>query len=485
MTNRLSPVWLALVAVVITPGCGLWPRSPIINGVSPNAGLTSGGTSVTITGANFRAGATVLFGGAGASSVTVASATQIQAITPAHAAGTVDVTVRNADGQSSTLGSSRGFIYTTPPVGPPRITSISPNSATPGTQVTINGANFAGGAAVAFGGTSAVSTIFVSSTQLISSVPIIGTGVVDVKVTNPGGPSATLRRGFTVVAPQSLLAGMTPGNLKVPSGWTLVATQDFEGSIPSGQYTIGEITATRVHSGTHSLVGHITGDSATVAWGIFNVQANEYYLSYFEYDDTNATVGQDFFFNRIYRNVPCCNPPFQEVEVNGGDGNLSPGYISPTDDIVMIGQAPHDFADWAHSAKVTVNEGIWVQYEFWMRGNSCSGSTANNDGFYRFFKNGRLLISNNAINLTGCPTFNNDPLITVQAAGVASYNMYTSGTTTAGPCACVDCPGRPDNQVSCAPFSACPRFQTDGVTTCWGSQAPFNRYIDDVIVLRK
>jgi IPT/TIG domain-containing protein len=58
--NRLSSVWLALVVAVITPGCDSRPPSPIINGVSPNAGPTSGGTSVTITGENFRAGATVL-----------------------------------------------------------------------------------------------------------------------------------------------------------------------------------------------------------------------------------------------------------------------------------------------------------------------------------------------------------------------------------------------------------------------------------------
>ncbi len=58
--NRPSPVWLALVVAISTLGCGGRPRSPIINGVSPNAGPTSGGTSVTITGANFRAGATVL-----------------------------------------------------------------------------------------------------------------------------------------------------------------------------------------------------------------------------------------------------------------------------------------------------------------------------------------------------------------------------------------------------------------------------------------
>ncbi len=87
--------------------------SPIVRGVSPNSGPPSGGTPVTLSGSNFQAGATVLFGGVTASSVTASSATQIQAVAPAHLAGTVDITVRNPDAQSSTLAS--GFTYTTQP----------------------------------------------------------------------------------------------------------------------------------------------------------------------------------------------------------------------------------------------------------------------------------------------------------------------------------------------------------------------------------
>jgi hypothetical protein len=81
-----------------------------------------------------------------------------------------------------------------------------------------------------------------------------------------------------MVAPQSLLAGMTPGNLKVPAGWTLVATQDFEESIPSSQYTVGtDILSTPAHTGTHSLRGINSEDGATVKLGVPNVQATEYY----------------------------------------------------------------------------------------------------------------------------------------------------------------------------------------------------------------
>jgi len=82
---------------------------PVVTSVSPNRGPASGGTNVTIAGSNFKAGATVTFGGAACDGVTVVSTSQVTCTTPAHYPATVDVTVRNPDGQSGTL--LRGFTY--------------------------------------------------------------------------------------------------------------------------------------------------------------------------------------------------------------------------------------------------------------------------------------------------------------------------------------------------------------------------------------
>jgi hypothetical protein len=84
---------------------------PTVTGVSPNAGPTGGGTAVMISGTNFASGATLNFGGVAASNVNVVNSTTISAVTPAHAAGAVDVTVTNMDGLSGTLAS--GYSYTT------------------------------------------------------------------------------------------------------------------------------------------------------------------------------------------------------------------------------------------------------------------------------------------------------------------------------------------------------------------------------------
>src|SRR4029077_20107413 len=57
------------------------PSAPTVTSVSPNTGPATGGTSVTITGTNFVSGATVTLGGTPATSVVVASSTQITATT--------------------------------------------------------------------------------------------------------------------------------------------------------------------------------------------------------------------------------------------------------------------------------------------------------------------------------------------------------------------------------------------------------------------
>lgn len=82
---------------------------PSITSVTPNSGPESGGTKVIINGANFKDGASVLFGQAVASNVIVESANKITAEAPAHYPAKVDITVNNPDGtKGSLLG---GFTY--------------------------------------------------------------------------------------------------------------------------------------------------------------------------------------------------------------------------------------------------------------------------------------------------------------------------------------------------------------------------------------
>jgi hypothetical protein len=85
-----------------------------VTSVSPNSGSTAGGTVVFVTGSGYcNVTSAVKFGATNATSFTVLSDTSIRAVAPAHAAGTVDVTVTNGPGTSATSGAD-SYTFATP-----------------------------------------------------------------------------------------------------------------------------------------------------------------------------------------------------------------------------------------------------------------------------------------------------------------------------------------------------------------------------------
>jgi len=90
---------------------------PAITSLLPITGRTNGGTMVTLTGSNFLSGASVQFGGSNATAVTVNSATQITASTPANGPGAVNVAVLNPNGL--TVTNLNAFTYVLPPLPVP------------------------------------------------------------------------------------------------------------------------------------------------------------------------------------------------------------------------------------------------------------------------------------------------------------------------------------------------------------------------------
>jgi hypothetical protein len=113
--------WLALAVLLCTAGvfagCSSSPTAPTqtaltVASVAPSRGGTGGGTTVTITGSGFSAGAAVTVGGTPATDIKVVSATSITAVTPSRtAAGSSDVTVTVAATSASLAG---GFNYVAP-----------------------------------------------------------------------------------------------------------------------------------------------------------------------------------------------------------------------------------------------------------------------------------------------------------------------------------------------------------------------------------
>lgn len=194
---------------------------PTITTISPTTGSLLGGTTVTITGTGFQSGATVTFGGAVALNVTVTGGTTITATTPAHSAGTVNVTVTNPDG--STVTQTGGFTYGLPPT----IISVSPNTGPPlgGAIVTITGTEFQQGATVTFGGVAATNVVVGGDTQTIqATTPAHAVGAVDVTVTNPDGRSFTLPKAYTYSGNTLTVTSIAPTNGTTAGGTPVTIT---------------------------------------------------------------------------------------------------------------------------------------------------------------------------------------------------------------------------------------------------------------------
>jgi len=92
-------------ATFVTPSTA----PPSAAGITPASGTVAGGTVITVTGRDFQDGAVVTIGGLPAYQVDVLDATRIQATTPPHAEGPVDVTITNPDGESDALAQAFSF----------------------------------------------------------------------------------------------------------------------------------------------------------------------------------------------------------------------------------------------------------------------------------------------------------------------------------------------------------------------------------------
>jgi hypothetical protein len=112
--------------------------TPVVTGVSPNVGGTAGGTSVTITGSGFCNNlSSVQFGSTVAASPVLVDDSHITAASPAHAAGTVDVTVTTAAGTSAATPADHFTYVSTPmPCTSLSVSAAPPSPSAPGTTVT-------------------------------------------------------------------------------------------------------------------------------------------------------------------------------------------------------------------------------------------------------------------------------------------------------------------------------------------------------------
>ncbi len=185
-----------------TVGVTIFPV-PVIASISRTSGPTTGGTQVTITGTGFSTVSSVKFGTTPATGITVRSETQLVAIAPAHAAGTVGISVTTPGGTSATTPADLYKFVVPPPV----VSAISPSSgpAAGSTTVTVSGSGLSGASKVYFG-TKTGTTISVNAVgnQLTAKSPSGTSGSsVAVRVVTPGGEATRCRRTCSPTARSS------------------------------------------------------------------------------------------------------------------------------------------------------------------------------------------------------------------------------------------------------------------------------------------
>ena len=233
--------------------------TPTISSLTPTSGPATGGTSVTITGTNLTGATAVMFGTTTAASYTVSSATSVKAVTKAHAAGKVSVSVTTPGGVA-TDATAFTFTAVTPT---PTISSLTPTSgpATGGTSVTITGTNLTGATAVMFGTTTAASYTVTSATSVKAVTKAHAAGKVSVSVTTPGGVATDATAfTFTAVTPTPTISSLTPTSGPATGGTSVTitgtnltgATAVMFGTTTAASYTVTSATSVKAVTKAHA-----------------------------------------------------------------------------------------------------------------------------------------------------------------------------------------------------------------------------------------
>lgn len=233
-------------------------RIPAINSVKPSSVAMTGGVEVVITGQNFAQGCKVKFGHAAARVVSASPKLLKVMAPPVKSAGAVNVRVENPDGQTAVARDALNYkqepsaarlvtgarlppspvpVIQPTPIVPapvltlaPVITNVSPSSGpvSGGTQVRIDGQNFAPNCQVNFNNTSA--QVFTNTPSLLAVVtpPSALAGPASVSVVNPGMQPVFAPTPFQYLAVQPSILPLEVTVFTPAGGETLRVGQSFD-----------------------------------------------------------------------------------------------------------------------------------------------------------------------------------------------------------------------------------------------------------------
>ncbi len=232
--------------------------APTITSLDFDGGPLAGGVRVLVTGTGFTPGATMTFGGAACTGVGYISPTLFQCITPSGAAGVVDVTITNSDGQPGTKTSAYTYRAT------PTVASVSPllGPIGGGTNITITGTGFIVGATtlVKVGSGLCGSVVVVNSTTITCTTIASSAGLVMVRVTNNDNQYGYKTSAFTFQAPP-VISSLSPSSGTQAGGTSVTITGT--GFLAGVAATIDGTPCTTVTLNSSTSVTCVTPSSAS------------------------------------------------------------------------------------------------------------------------------------------------------------------------------------------------------------------------------
>jgi hypothetical protein len=247
------------------------PAPPAITSLTPSS-VTAGGAGfmMNITGTAFTPGATTMWGTTSLGTIYI-SPTQLIVAVPASLiefSGMGSVTV------TTPAGTSASVPFTINPA-PPAINGLSPGVTTAGGSaftLTISGEYFTSASTAKWGST-ALSTAYISQTQLTALVPaylIASAGAASVSVTTPAGTSASV--SFTINPAVKITTAALPSGT---AGNAYAGAINVTGGSPGYTWTVTGLPSSFSYPNTSDSTLTITGTPASSGAITFQVSVQD------------------------------------------------------------------------------------------------------------------------------------------------------------------------------------------------------------------
>jgi hypothetical protein len=272
VTGLGSPVANTLVPDLASMGVVV--NKPTVTKISPTTGPDNGNTSVIITGTSFTAATAVDFGSNAALSFVVNSDTQLTAVSPAGAVGTVDVTVVNPAGTSATSAADQFTYFAVLTLSP---SSLSAATANKSYSQTITATGGSGSYTFSLAsGTLPQGFTLTSGGVLSGTTPTAGAFNFTVQATDNNQSSLTGSQAYAFTVNPAGTLTISPTTLPIATAKDAYGPITFTATGGFGSYTFSVLTGTKLPPGlTLTSAGVLSGTPTTAGTYTFTIDATD------------------------------------------------------------------------------------------------------------------------------------------------------------------------------------------------------------------